>query len=73
MAPAGALESMSSCGSASSLPESALCGVATSLPLRSAATSVNVCVMPSGVKMRSRTKSSQLFPAIAGISCPATM
>ena len=30
--PAGALLSTSSCGSASSLPESALCGVATSLP-----------------------------------------
>ena len=73
MAPAGALLSMSSCGSASSLPESALCGVATSLPLVSAVTSVNVLVMPSGVKMRSRTKSSQLLPVIAGINCPATM
>ena len=33
MAPAGALLSMSSWGSASSLPESVLCGVATSLPV----------------------------------------
>src|ERR1035441_3719147 len=73
MAPAGALLSMSSWGSACSLPESVLCGVATSLPCLSAATSVNVFVMPSGVKMCSFTKSSQLLPVTAGINCPATM
>ena len=73
MAPAGALLSMSSWGSASSLPESVLCGVATSSPFLSAATPVNVLVMPSGVNMRSRTKSSQLLPVTAGINCPAAM
>ena len=72
MAPAGALLSTSSCGSGSSLPPALECGRATSPAASSAGVLVFVEVMPSGVKMRSFTKSSQLFPVTAGMIWPAT-
>ena len=56
---------------ARNLPEKRSCGVATSPPGGSWTTLVLEAVMPSGVKMRRRMKSSQVCPVTAGTICPA--
>ena len=73
MPPAGPVLSIESRGTTCSFPFSTACGVATSGVELRKATPVPLSVMPSGVRMRSLMKSSQLCPVTAGTISPAAM
>ena len=71
MEPAGPMLSMLRYGTARRVSSIFVWGVATSGRPTSALVLELVAVMPSGVKMRSRTRSSQLLPLTCAATCPA--
>jgi hypothetical protein len=73
MPPAGAVLSTESMGTICSVPCSTACGAARfGTPVKYAMV-VPVSVIPSGVRIRLATKSSQLMPPMAETISPATM
>src|SRR5688500_17286711 len=72
MEPAAALLSSGENGSGTSLSFSLACGYATLSPGLNFLTLVLLAFMPSFLKIRSATKSSQLLPETFSITCPAT-
>ena len=73
MPPAGAVLSTESIGTICSVPRSTACGAARFGAAVKYAMVVPVSLIPSGVRMRLVTKSSQLMPPMAGTISPATM
>src|SRR5512147_1866766 len=73
IAPAGAALSMPCQFTAMTLPSIFECAATWFELARTASVLVTESLMPRGVKMRSRMKSSQDLPVTAGITCPAAM